>query len=140
MPPANTHTSNVIYASSNINTNNDIYAHSIIHTTIDICVTYAPILEHDYWVIVEIRQVQRFALDLDIGMFLHQQPADMSKEKASLGVVWVSISLRELVVGPVIPGPLKHRVLQQARRMCRNERHSSKQVTVEIITKTLGSR
>ena len=41
------------------------------------------LLEHNYLIGAQVRQINSLALVLDIGMFLAEQPADMGEEKSA---------------------------------------------------------
>lgn len=71
----------------------------------------SPPLEHHHGVGLQVGQVQLLAFFDYVGMLAHQQPADVGEEEPSRGVVGVGVSLRELVVDAVVPGPLEYVVL-----------------------------
>ena len=62
-------------------------------------------------IVVEVRHVDLFAFLLHVGMFAHHQPAAVCKEEATQGIVRVGVSLRVLVMQPVITRPLYNVVL-----------------------------
>jgi hypothetical protein len=59
----------------------------------------------------QVREVQFFGIQDDLGMLLSHEPTDVSKEEPSIRVVRISIRLTELVMHPVVPTPDKQRVL-----------------------------
>lgn len=66
------------------------------------------LLPHNQWISIEITHVH-------LGTFLYNQrmrrqdePADMRKEKPSLGVVWIWVGFTIFVVHPVIKSPRVH--------------------------------
>lgn len=46
-----------------------------------------------------------------LGMFAGQQPTDVGEEEPTVGVVWVRVSIRKLVMLSVIPNPHVQAVL-----------------------------
>lgn len=63
----------------------------------------------------QVAEVQLAPFLDDVGVFAHQQPADVSEEEAPHGVVGVGVRLRILVVDPVVSGPFKDIVLRVPR-------------------------
>ena len=70
-------------------------------------------LYNTHWVSIEVRQVNLFALGFNIWMFSHHQPSAVGKEESPLCIVGVSISLRVLVMNPVITCPLNDVILSK---------------------------
>lgn len=71
-----------------------------------------PPLEHHNSVSFQVRQVQLLSFSDDIRVFAHQQPANMSKEKAPFCIMGICIRLREFVVCTVVSGPLINIILE----------------------------
>lgn len=61
-----------------------------------------PPLKHDDLIGLQVTDLQLASLLDDVRMFTDQQPADVSKEKPSHGVVRVGVRLRVLVVNAMI--------------------------------------
>merc|ERR1719209_325713 len=61
---------------------------------------------------VQIRKIDLLSLLFHFGMLSTKQPADVSKEKAPVGIMRICVSLGILVMNPVISGPLDDVVLQ----------------------------
>ena len=60
----------------------------------------------------EIADINCGAATFHFGMFLAQQPADVSEEESALGIVRIRIRLTELVVHSMIARPLVYVILQ----------------------------
>lgn len=76
---------------------------------------YSLPLKHDHLVSQQVVKLQLASLLDHVGMFAHEQPANVGKEEAAHGVVRVGVRLRVLVVDPVVAGPLVDVVLPGTR-------------------------
>lgn len=54
---------------------------------------FIPSLEHDNSISLEVTEVQLGSFLNNIWVLANQQPANMSKEEASRGIVWVCMGL-----------------------------------------------
>jgi hypothetical protein len=79
------------------------------------------VLEHYDGVTLQIRHIHLLPVLLDIGVLLAHEPANVRKEEATAGIVWVSIAVRELVVNAMISHPLVYAVLECDRLPERKE-------------------
>lgn len=77
----------------------------------------------DYLLLVELNNrigedvahINGSSLLKNLGMFVEHQPADMCKEESTVGVMWISVCLRVLVMNSMISHPIVKRVLSSAR-------------------------
>lgn len=73
------------------------------------------LLETQYRVRLQVRQINLFTLGNDVGMFTTQQPTDMWKEEATCCIVRISVCLWVFVVHSMITSPIHSRVLERNR-------------------------
>ena len=69
------------------------------------------VLEHDDAVLLQVRDVDGAALDEDVRVLAHHQPANVGEAESALGVVRVPVGLRVLVVDAVVTSPFQNVVL-----------------------------
>lgn len=74
---------------------------------------FIPFLEHNNTICLEVTEVQLASFLNDIWVLTYQQPADVRKEEASFGIMWVCISLWIFVVDTVVSTPLKDIILNR---------------------------
>lgn len=69
-------------------------------------------LKHHNFVRQKVSEFQLASFLDDVGVFAHQQPANVREEETPDGVVGVGVRLRVFVVNPVVPGPLEDVILE----------------------------
>lgn len=74
-------------------------------------------LKHNNFVRLQVVEFELAPFLDDVGVFAHQQPADVREEEAPHGVVRVGLRLRVLVVNPVVSSPFVDIILEQGRKV-----------------------
>ena len=64
--------------------------------------SYSLSLVFHHWVIQEVTKINSRPFLDHLRMFSAKEPADVSEEEPSCGVVWIGLGLRVLVVNPVV--------------------------------------
>lgn len=86
-------------------------------------------LPHDHRVGFQVFHIDRTALGGYVRVFADHQPAHVWEEKSSRWVVWVGVSIGELVVNSVVSDPFVYVVLE-SQRLENGQQHSHGQTRV----------